>query len=53
MFEFNKPTEWILGRPNFWCSSMIVPALRASGQDNRDECRSRTSGGDLLDASDV
>ena len=33
MFDFNEHTEWILGRPNFWCASMIVPALRASGQE--------------------
>ena len=33
MFEFNEHTEWILGRPNFWCAQVIVPALRASGQD--------------------
>ena len=32
MFEFNKDTEWILGRPNFWCGS-IAQGLRACGRD--------------------
>ena len=33
MFEFNEHTEFILGRPNFWCASVVVPILRAQGQD--------------------
>ncbi len=32
MFEFNKQTEWILGRPNFWCTPIAV-ALRVCGRD--------------------
>lgn len=32
MFEFNKDTEWILGRPNFWCASTVVPLLRKAGR---------------------
>lgn len=31
MFEFNDETEWILGRPNFWCSG-IARILREKGQ---------------------
>ncbi len=32
MFEFNKTTEWMLGRPNFWCGS-IAQGLRACGRE--------------------
>lgn len=31
MFEFNEHTEFILGRPNFWCAG-IANRLRQQGQ---------------------
>ena len=32
MFEFNETTEFILGRPNFWCSR-IAHVMQKLGQD--------------------
>ena len=34
MFKFNKETEWILGRPNFWCGP-LAQSLRECGKEIR------------------